>query len=161
MTGGKGTAVLRIRIVAVGRWKRGPEQELFEQYRKRLSWPLELVEVEEKRPLPVAQRMESEEALIRAKLPSGAVAVALDERGDDLTSRKLAQLLKGIEDSGTSDLCFLIGGADGLTEPMRADCRHAIRFGRVTWPHMMVRPMLAEQLYRCRQIIDGHPYHRD
>ena len=152
---------MRIRIIAVGRWKRGPEQDIFDSYKKRLSWPLELVEVEEKRPLPTAQRMESEEALIRGKLPAGSVSIAMDERGEDLTSRKLAQLLGKLEEAGTQDLCFLIGGADGLTEALRGDCRHAIRFGRVTWPHMLVRPMLAEQLYRCRQILDGHPYHRD
>ncbi|HAE02350.1 MAG TPA: 23S rRNA (pseudouridine(1915)-N(3))-methyltransferase RlmH, partial [Rhodospirillaceae bacterium] len=84
-----------------------------------------------------------------------------DETGDDLTSRKLAAKFQTWQDSGTSDLVFLIGGADGLSDGLRQSASLLIRFGRVTWPHMLVRPMLAEQIYRCRQILDGHPYHRD
>lgn len=152
---------MKIQIIAVGRAKKGPEQELFELYRKRLTWPLTLVEVEEKRPLPTDQRIAREEELILAKLPPGATVVALDETGDDLTSRKFAQMFETWQDGGVSDLAFLIGGADGLSPGLKQQARHRIRFGRLTWPHMMVRPMLAEQIYRCRQILDGHPYHRD
>lgn len=152
---------MRIRIIAVGRAKRGPEQELFDAYRKRISWPVELVEVEEKRPLPTDQRIQREEELIRAKIPDGAVVVALDERGEDLSSRKLAAEFRKWEDGGTADLVFIIGGADGLSDGLRQAARKKLRFGSLTWPHMLVRPMLVEQIYRCRQILDGHPYHRD
>lgn len=153
---------MRLRIIAVGRAKRGPEQSLFDDYRKRLTqWSLDLIEVEEKRPLPTDQRIASEEALTLAKVPAGAVIVALDERGEDLTSRQLADHFRKWQDSGVSDIAFVIGGADGLGEQLKAQARLKLRFGRLTWPHMMVRPMLAEQIYRCRQILDGHPYHRD
>lgn len=152
---------MRIRIIAVGRAKRGPEQSLYDVYRKRIPWPLELIEVEEKRPLPTDQRIAREDELIRAKIPDGAVIVAMDETGDDLTSRKLAARFREWQDNGVGDLVFLIGGADGLSEGLKNEARLKIRFGRVTWPHMLVRPMLAEQIYRCRQILDGHPYHRD
>ena len=152
---------MKIRIVAVGRARRGPEQELFDFYKSRISWPLDLIEVEEKRPLPVDQRIQREDELIRAKIPPGAVIVGMDETGDDPTSRKLADHFRKWEDAGTADLVFLIGGADGLSDGLKRDARLLIRFGRVTWPHMLVRPMLAEQIYRCRQILDGHPYHRD
>jgi 23S rRNA (pseudouridine1915-N3)-methyltransferase len=151
---------MRLRIVAVGRARRGPEVELFELYRKRLSWPLELVEVEEKRPLAVAQRIASEADLLRAKLPEGAPVVALDERGADLTSRALADNLGQWRDTGRPEIAFLIGGADGLAPELRDQADLTLRFGRVTWPHMLVRAMLAEQLYRAQQILSGHPYHR-
>lgn len=152
---------MRIGIIAVGRAKRGPDADLFEFYRGRIAWPCALIEVEEKRKLPTEQRIAREAELIREKIPTGAVAVALDERGDDMTSRKLAARLRDWEDGGVSDLVFLIGGADGLAPDLRDGASARLRFGRMTWPHMLVRPMLAEQIYRCRQILDGHPYHRD
>lgn len=152
---------MRIGIIAVGRAKRGPEVDLFEFYRSRVAWPCALTEVEEKRKLPTDQRIAREAELIREKIPDGAVTIALDERGDDMTSRKLAAKLRDWEDGGVSDLVFLIGGADGLASELRDGAGARLRFGRLTWPHMLVRPMLAEQIYRCRQILDGHPYHRD
>ncbi len=152
---------MRIRIIAVGRARRGPETSLYDVYRARLSWSLNLVEVEEKRPLPTEQRIAREAELIRAKIPDGAALVALDERGDDLTSRQLADQFRNWQDTGIGDVAFLIGGADGLADPLRQQAGLRLRFGRVTWPHMLVRPMLAEQIYRCQQILDGHPYHRD
>lgn len=152
---------MRISIIAVGRAKRGPERDLFEFYSGRAGWPLTLIEVEERRPLSGDERKAREAELITAKIPSGATLVAMDERGDDLSSRKFAKLLGDWQDAGTSDVAFIIGGADGLAESLRGQARQTIRFGRATWPHMLVRPMLAEQIYRARQILDGHPYHRD
>jgi 23S rRNA (pseudouridine1915-N3)-methyltransferase len=152
---------MRIGIIAVGRAKRGPESELFEFYRNRIAWPCALIEVEEKRKLPTDQRIAREAELIEERIPGGAVTVALDERGDDPTSRELAAKFRDWEDGGVSDVVFMIGGADGLAPALRDAARLRLRFGRMTWPHMLVRPMLAEQIYRCRQILDGHPYHRD
>lgn len=151
---------MRLRIIAVGRARRGPETALFDAYRKRLSWPLDLVEVEEKRALPVAKRIESEAALIRAKLSAQARVVALDERGEDLSSPELAGKIAAWRDDGAAEIVFLIGGADGLEPGLRGEAHLRLRFGRVTWPHMMMRGMLAEQIYRAQQILDGHPYHR-
>lgn len=152
---------MRLSIIAVGRAKRGPERDLFEFYTSRIGWSFSLVEVEERRPLSGEERKAREAELITAKVPTGAVLIALDERGEDLTSRKFAKLLGDFQDGGTADIAFVIGGADGLSEDLRSRARHAIRFGRATWPHMLVRPMLAEQIYRAQQILDGHPYHRD
>lgn len=152
---------MRLRLLAVGRARRGPETDLFDAYRRRLSWSLDLVEVEEKRPLPSAQRMAREAELLRAKLPAQGRIVALDERGRDLSSRELAQSLAGWRDAGDADVAFLIGGADGLDPGLRDQADLVLRFGRVTWPHMLVRALLAEQIYRCQQILEGHPYHRD
>ena len=151
---------MRLSIIAVGRAKRGPERDLYEFYAGRTGWPLSLIEVEERRPLSGDERKSREADLITAKIPNGAILVALDERGEDLTSRKFAKLLGDWQDAGTSDIAFVIGGADGLAEELRGKARQMIRFGRATWPHMLVRPMLAEQIYRARQILDGHPYHR-
>ena len=152
---------MRIRIIAVGRARRGPERDLFDDYKARIAWSLDLIEVEEKRPLPSERRIAREEMLMREKIPRGAVTIALDETGDDLTSRKFAALFRQWQDGGASDVAFLIGGVDGLSDALKAEASHKIRFGRMTWPHMLIRPMLAEQIYRGRQILDGHPYHRD
>lgn len=152
---------MRISIVAVGRAKRGPERDLFEFYSSRVGWPITLLEVEERRAIGGAERKTREAELIAAKIPVGAILVAMDERGEDLTSRKFAKLLGDWQDAGASDVAFIIGGADGLIEDLRAQARKTIRFGRATWPHMMVRSMLAEQIYRARRILEGHPYHRD
>lgn len=152
---------MRITIAAVGRAKRGPEQDLYESYAKRLSWPLTLKEVEEKRPLSGDERVARESELLLEAVPKDAVLVALDERGRNMTSPRLAEWLGELRDSGRRELCFLIGGADGLDPAVRARADLVLSCGALTWPHMLVRAMLAEQIYRCQQILSGHPYHRD
>ena len=87
--------------------------------------------------------------------------VALDERGKDLSSRQLADRIAGWRDDGIRDIVFLIGGADGLDGRVRERADLLLSFGRVTWPHMLMRGMLAEQIYRAQCILAGHPYHRD
>ncbi len=152
---------MRITIAAVGRAKRGPEQDLYDTYAARLSWPLSLKEVEEKRPLTGEARIARESELLLQAVPEGAVTVALDERGRNMTSTKLAAWIGELRDTGRQDLCFLIGGADGLDPAVRARADLVLSCGALTWPHMLVRAMLAEQIYRCQQILSGHPYHRD
>lgn len=151
---------MRILLAAVGRAKAGPERALFEHYAGRLTWPLTLREVEEKRPLAVAERMAREADLLLAAVPAGAVVVALDERGRQLSSPDLAARIAGWRDAGQADLAFLIGGADGHGEAVRRRADLLLGFGAMTWPHMLVRGMLAEQLYRAQSILAGHPYHR-
>lgn len=151
---------MRILLAAVGRAKAGPERALFEHYAGRLTWPLTLREVEEKRPLAVAERMAREADLLLAAVPPGAVVVALDERGRQLSSPDLAARIAGWRDAGQADLAFLIGGADGHGEAVRRRADLLLGFGAMTWPHMLVRGMLAEQLYRAQSILAGHPYHR-
>lgn len=151
---------MRLYLIAVGKTKKGPENALYEHFIARLGWSLELREVEEKRPIEGERRKVREGELLRAAIPDGVTVVALDERGGDLPSRKLAERIGLWRDEGR-DIAFLIGGADGLDPALRQSADLIIRFGRATWPHMLVRGMLAEQLYRCQQILAGHPYHRD
>lgn len=149
-------------IVAVGRGRKGPEMALFEQYRARLprGRPLTLIEVDDRRPLSVAERKAREAALLLERLPPGAVVVALDEQGAAWSSCDLARALARWEEAAHAAVAFVIGGADGHGEALlaRADCRLAL--GAMTWPHLLVRGLIAEQIYRAHCINTGHPYHR-
>jgi len=149
---------MRMTIVAVGRAKAGPERDLVQHYLKRMAQPLDLKEVEAKAAND-AKRSEGEKLLAAA--PKDAVIVALDERGKELSSRQLADRIAGWRDDGIRDIVFLIGGADGLDGRVRERADLLLSFGRVTWPHMLMRGMLAEQIYRAQCILAGHPYHRD
>ncbi len=151
---------MRITIAAVGRDKVGPARDLFETYTKRLPWPVELREVEEKRPLPAPQMKAREAELLLAAVPAGALVIALDGRGTTLSSEGLAAKLGGWRDEGRRDVAFLIGGADGLDRAVLDAAGLTLSLGAMTWPHMLVRPKLAEQLYRAWTILEGHPYHR-
>jgi 23S rRNA (pseudouridine1915-N3)-methyltransferase len=152
---------VRLTLIAVGRSKKGPEQELFASYQKRLRPNLELIEVEEKRRLSDAELMAREAELILAKVPDGSYVVALDERGKTMKSRDFANFLTAEQDGGCRDMAFVIGGANGLAPETRNRANKLLSFGVQTWPHMLVRGMLAEQLYRAQSIQAGHPYHRD
>jgi 23S rRNA (pseudouridine1915-N3)-methyltransferase len=151
---------MRLHIVAVGKLKAGPHAALARHYAERLAWPLAIREVEEKRPLPAAELKEREGALLLAAVPAGAVLVALDEHGRSLTSAAFAQKLAQWRDAGASDVAFLIGGADGLADQVRRKAQLVLSLGAMTWPHLLARGMLLEQLYRAQQILAGHPYHR-
>lgn len=139
---------MKLHIVARGRIGRGPEAELVARYEKRIVWPFMVTE------LP-----ESGGRVADALTPSKVIA--LDEGGTPLTSIAFAKLLEGWRDSGIREVRFLIGAADGLTTAERASADTVLSFGAATWPHLMVRAMLAEQLYRATTIIAGHPYHRE
>lgn len=151
---------MRITLVAVGRAKADPAAELTDLYAARLRWPFELKEVEERRPLPPAQLKTREGQLILAALPGGARLVALDERGRSLNSRAFAALVGRWRDEGLRDLAFAIGGAEGLADEVLEQAALRLSLGPMTWPHLLVRPLLAEQLYRAQCILEGHPYHR-
>jgi 23S rRNA (pseudouridine1915-N3)-methyltransferase len=151
---------MRLTIVAVGRLKAGPLDALAQHYAARITWPLVLREVEEKRPLPTPELKEREAALLLAAVPAGATIIALDERGKTLTSEAFAQRIAVWRDTGSADLAFLIGGAEGLAETVRRKTQFVLSLGSMTWPHLLVRGMLLEQLYRAQQILAGHPYHR-
>lgn len=151
---------MRISIVAVGRRKAGPEQDLYEQYKARLPWPLDLKLVEEKKPLSGDALKRREAALLLAAVPEGAALVALDERGKSIGSERLAATLGGWRDDGVRDVAFVIGGADGLDESVRRRAALVLALGALTWPHQLVPALLAEQLYRAHAILTGHPYHR-
>jgi 23S rRNA (pseudouridine1915-N3)-methyltransferase len=156
---------MKFRILAVGRMKAGPEKALFDLYAQRLNPPIQMEEVEEKRPLPAPALKAREAELLLATLDSGKSArrtvIVLDEKGKSLSSRDFAARLQRFEDEGAGELAFLIGGADGHGQVVLERADFKLSLGAMTWPHMMVRAMLAEQLYRARQILAGHPYHRD
>lgn len=159
---------MRIVIGAVGRMKAGPETELAQRYWKRAAQagrPLGIaaIEIREFRESQAAdaRRRRAEEAaqLLQAAKP-GAFIVALDETGADMDSRTLADLLRTRLEDATPEMHFLIGGPDGLGEAVLANAQRRLAFGKATWPHQLVRVMLAEQIYRAATIIAGHPYHR-
>lgn len=152
---------MRITLLAVGRMKAGAAQDLYQLYAARLRWPIAVKEVEERRSLPSEALKEQEGALLLAALPRGARAIALDEGGRQMGSREFATLLGRWQDDGTQELAFLIGGADGLSKQAQDTADVILSLGRVTWPHMLVRGLLAEQLFRAESILAGHPYHRD
>ncbi|MEN3975702.1 23S rRNA (pseudouridine(1915)-N(3))-methyltransferase RlmH [Emcibacter sp. SYSU 3D8] len=151
---------MNLAMLAVGRAKHGAERDLFEDYRKRLPWKLDLIEVEEKRPLDAATLRQREAELLLGKVPDGALVVALDQRGQVITSERLSQRLIAWRDAGKSRVCFLIGGATGHGDAVRERADFLFSLGNLTWPHMLVRAMLAEQLYRAWSISANHPYHR-
>ena len=152
---------IRLYILAVGRLRRGPLYELQALYAGRLTTPPTIIEVEEKRPLPSAELKRREAELILAALPPRARLVALDERGTAWSSMELANRLAFWRDAGTGAVAFAIGGADGHGTAVIERADAVLSFGPMTWPHLLVRGMLLEQLYRATQILAGHPYHRE
>ena len=151
---------MRLVVAAVGRCKTGPERALFEHYARRITFPLELKEVEEKKKLKPAALKRREGELLLAQAPDGAVIVALDETGKELSSAAFADRLGRWRDDGIKDVVFLIGGAEGLDDTVKKRADLVVGFGSQTWPHLLVRGMLAEQVYRAQCILSGHPYHR-
>ncbi len=151
---------MKIWLAAVGRARAGAARDLYEEYARRMTWPLTLKEVECKKRTPPDELKRLEADLLLAAVPNAAMIVALDERGTTLSSERFAERLGVWRDLGVGDVAFLIGGADGHGDAVgkRADLMLAL--GPMTWPHLMVRAMIAEQLYRAQQILAGHPYHR-
>jgi 23S rRNA (pseudouridine1915-N3)-methyltransferase len=137
-----------LHIVARGKIGRGPEAELVERYLKRIAWPSRVTELPES----------------GGRVPGpaeGGVSVLLDEKGEQLSSVQFARKLEAWRDAGRREARFLIGGADGFGDAERAGADLLIAFGRATWPHLLARAMLAEQLWRATSILANHPYHRE
>ena len=159
---------MKLSIFAIGRLKAGPERELLARYSDRiagagpkmqLSGP-EIREFPESRARDAKSRKQQEADALLAALPPQNNLILLDETGTNMNSRKFAELLTEHRDNGTANLCFVIGGADGLSATLASRAAHTISFGKFTLPHMLVRVLLAEQIYRAITIISGHPYHR-
>jgi 23S rRNA (pseudouridine1915-N3)-methyltransferase len=137
-----------LHIVARGKIGRSPEADLVERYVKRIAWPTKITELPER----------------GGKVPeplTGGVTVVLDERGEALSSMQLAKTLERWRDGGKREARFLIGAADGHGEAERGEADMLLSFGAATWPHLLVRAMLAEQLFRATSILANHPYHRE
>ncbi|WP_428407397.1 23S rRNA (pseudouridine(1915)-N(3))-methyltransferase RlmH [Hyphococcus sp.] len=159
---------MRLVIAAIGKMRGGPEAALVEDYLdrargfgRRIGFPdVALQEFEAPRALSGDALKQREAEFLLGAAPSGAKLFALDERGENISSEKFAGLLERLRDDGAPAAAFLIGGADGHDAALREKADHIISFGKATWPHMLVRAMLAEQLYRSMTILSGHPYHR-
>ena len=139
---------MKLHIVARGKIGRCPEAEIIARYQKRIGWPFQVTEL-------------AESGGNAPAFPPNARIVALDEGGEQTTSTGFAKLLESWRDDGVREARFLLGAADGLTSDERASADKTIAFGIATWPHMLARAMLMEQIYRATSIIAGHPYHRE
>ncbi|MEO7601879.1 MAG: 23S rRNA (pseudouridine(1915)-N(3))-methyltransferase RlmH [Sphingomicrobium sp.] len=137
-----------LHIVARGKIGRSPEAELVDRYMQRIGWPTRLTELPER-----GGKM--------PELPANSVTIVLDERGPALSSTGLAARLEAWRDAGKREARFLIGAADGHGEDLRRSADLLLSFGPATWPHLLVRAMLAEQLFRAVSILANHPYHRE
>ncbi len=149
---------MKARLLAIGRIKPGPEAALFAQHNARLRPPLEVAEFAEGRG-SAAEIRKREGAAILAAMPAGALVVAMDLGGSAPSSEALAALTTRWMEAGRP-IAFAIGGAEGLCESVLAIAAHRLSLGPLTWPHFLVRGLLAEQLFRAQCIRDGHPYHR-
>jgi 23S rRNA (pseudouridine1915-N3)-methyltransferase len=137
-----------LHIVARGRIARSPEAELVDRYLKRIAWPTKITELPESGgKVPPA--------------PENGVTILLDEKGEQLGSVEIARKLELWRDGGKREARFMLGGADGFDDQARASADLLIAFGRATWPHLLARAMLAEQLWRATSILANHPYHRE
>lgn len=139
---------MRLHIIARGKIGRSPEAELVDRYLKRLTWPHKLTELPDRGGnMPPTER--------------NSRTVLLDEKGEQISSSELAKMLERWRDEGVAEVRFCLGAADGFDDADRAGADKLIAFGRATWPHLMARAMLAEQLYRATSILANHPYHRE
>ena len=155
---------MRLHICAVGRLRAGPERDLINDYTTRFDrigrplglGPLTEHEVEDRK----GGGMTAEADLLARAVPAGALLAVLDERGRVISSPEFADHLAKWRDAGQQDVAFVIGGADGIATALRDRADFALSFGHMVWPHLLVRVMLAEQLYRAATILGGGPYHR-
>jgi len=159
---------MRITLAAIGRLGRTPETELARDWVERATaqgralglGPVDILEIEPRKPGPGKQGRAAEGEAILAAV-EGAYLIACDERGQTFKSRDFAERIGRLRDDGERRLVFVIGGADGLSDAVRAQARLKLAFGPQTWPHALARAMLAEQVYRAVTILAGSPYHRD
>ena len=146
---------MKATIIAIGKCKKNsPEAAIINEYVKRSGWQLTIKEKDNS-----TQKDEAE--FLQSSIPHGAKVIVLDERGENLKSTELAAKIAAWQLTGTSEICFLIGGADGHLQSTRDRADLILAFGRLTMPHMLMRAVLTEQIYRIQTIIAGHPYHRE
>ena len=146
---------MKVTIAAIGKCKKNsPEKMLIDEYVKRMAWTVLIKEVD--------NSTQAEEAhFLQSVIPHGAKVVVLDARGENMKSTELAEKVSNWQLNGCSELCFLIGGADGHLQSTRDRADLLLSFGKLTFAHMLMRAVLAEQIYRIQTIIAGHPYHRE
>ena len=146
---------MKITILAIGKCKsKSPEAQIIEEYLKRSSWNIQIKEKDN-------SNQEDEAKFLQNQIPEGAKVIVLDERGENIKSLELAAKIEKWQSNGCSELCFIIGGADGHLQSTRDKADLILSFGKLTLPHMLMRAVLTEQIYRVQKIIEGHPYHRE
>lgn len=145
---------MQVTLSVIGKLKDPALKALYDEYKKRLEWKVTLHEFEGK------TSVHQESDLLLNSLPASTFLMTLDEKGQNLNSEEFAIFLKDIQLYHQGKVAFVVGGADGLSEKLKSRAQKSLSFGRMTWPHLMVRVMLMEQLYRAQQILKGHPYHR-
>jgi len=158
------SVLMKVHFCVVGRLRASPEKQLIDDYIERFDrsgralglGPCRIIEVEDKKNAGMAAEAE----LLRKAIPKGAVICTLDERGKLLSSPDFSKRLADWRDTGRQDVAFVIGGADGINPSLRAEADFSISLGKMVWPHMLVRVLLAEQIYRAATILAGSPYHR-
>lgn len=151
---------MKIELLVIGRLKKGPHADLAQDYLKRLNWDVSITALESRHKDEHQGQIE-ELSLLKSHIQPSAYVIAMDERGKTLGSRALAQKFTDLQNQNRSLVQFIIGGANGLDDEIRDRADFLLSFGAQTWPHMLARVMLLEQIYRCQQIHLNHPYHRD
>ena len=151
---------MKLKLIAIGNSRNSYEMKLFQLYVRRITFSFELIEVVVKKNIIGTRRKIEESSLLLSRVANGSVIVALDECGQQQTSQKFARQIQIWQDNGEREVAFLIGGASGLDNVILERAQLILSFGAQTWPHLLVRSLLAEQIYRAQTIILGHPYHR-
>lgn len=146
---------MKVLVAAIGKCKKNsPERMLIDEYIKRSGWDIVIKEADN-------SNQEEEAKFLQTAIPQGAKVIVLDERGVNIKSIELAAKIENWQVNGCSEICFLIGGADGHLQSTRDKADLVLSFGKLTLPHMLMRAVLLEQIYRVQTIIAGHPYHRE
>ena len=145
---------MKITLGVIGKCKpSSPEAEIIKRYQERLKWELKIKEKDN-------STQQEEAKFLASAIPTGSKVIVLDERGKNMTSPELAKIVENWMQQGCSELCFLIGGAEGHLEETRQKADLVLSFGKLTLPHILMRAVLAEQIYRLETIINHHPYHK-
>lgn len=145
---------MKIRILAIGKLKRGPLFELIDDYKKRCRWPIQIIEIDH-------STKSIESAQLLTHITTEDHVIILDEHGDAFSSQDFSGYIDKLQSSGKPRLSFIIGGAYGFEKNLKDKADKILAFGIQTWPHMFVRLMLVEQIYRAESILAGHPYHKE
>ncbi len=152
---------MNVLISSIGKISRQePEQQIIDEYRKRLAWKLQITELSDKKIAASDTRKQQESQLILQSIPKGYFLIALDETGKNLTSEEFAKYISNLQTAGHNNIAFAIGGAYGHSPELLAKSNYIIALGKMTMSHKLARVMLLEQLYRAQTIISGHPYHK-
>lgn len=156
---------MKLSLFCIGIQKTGADAQallsLLQHYQKQMSPSLEIKDFSIKQKLPPEQLKLKESELLLANLPPQAYLIALDERGENPSSTELAKKIEKIQLSGCPHLVLAIGGAHGHDDILRKRANYTLSFGKMTWPHQLMKLLVAEQIYRTQMILKGHPYHKD